>query len=196
MGSETTVLSPEEIMNRQFTGVLRGFDADQVRAFLADVAGAHEELLTRIAQLESETEALSANHRAEHEGITLGEDDPLLDEMRRATSQVIIAAQDAATEMRLSAEVEAEQHVGAAREEAAGIVAEARRAADEARQTVLDGARREADEMLEEAHRERERVRAEIDEFRRRREEFASSLERVLAGARDLADELLPPEED
>lgn len=197
MATETTVLSPEEIMNREFTGALRGFDADQVRAFLADVAGAHEELLARIAQLESETEALTADLRAkaaESERLTIGDEDPLLEEMRRATSQVIVAAQDAATEMRLSAEVEAEQHLSDARDEAASIVSEARRAAEEARQTVLDGARREADEILAEARREQERARTEIDDLRERRDELARSLDRVLHGVRDLAQEFSVPE--
>jgi DivIVA domain-containing protein len=192
-------LSPQEIMDRDFALALRGFDADQVRSFLRDIAKAHEELRTRIQQLEAETEALRADLHAREEelrGHAAGDDDPLLEKMREATSRVLMSAQEAAAGIYRSTQAEVERTLTAAREEAASIVAEAHRVSAEARESALQDARDRAAALLEEAHRERERVRAEIDEFRTRREEFASSLERVLADARDLADELSPPEED
>jgi DivIVA domain-containing protein len=198
MGPIPTVLPPEEIANREFTRTIRGFDAEQVREFLAVVASTHRDLRMRITRLEAEVERATQGTDGDHVTVVDGtaEDDVLLEEMRRATSEVINAAREAAAEMRLAVEADVREMRATAKEQAAAIVAEARLASESEGEAIVEEARREAEAILARAHDEQESVRADITEMRARRQELAASLDRVMAGAHELLKDLTFPNRD
>jgi len=181
-------LRPEDLRERAFPVVRRGYDRQAVDAFVADVA-------TLLADLRTERDRL---HATLHQ---LGIDDPRdlaaeLEAVGADVGAILDAARRAATEMRSRAAREVEDRLAAARDEAEGLIENAHAAAFDLRASawkegtaLLQAALTEAaaivetaekDGLLARAEAEREALRL-IADARRERDD-------VLAAARDEAE--------
>ncbi|MFN2556971.1 MAG: DivIVA domain-containing protein [Nitriliruptorales bacterium] len=193
------MFTPEEIAARQFLIALRGYDRDEVTTFLGRVAEDYRALLDRVDELESElaraasTTTVSADPREAFR--QLGEE----------TTRILIAAEEAAAQLRQRAEEEAQSELEAARNTATNELDTARRSAAEelqharrtaaqelqqARRTAaeeLDQARRAASEELDQAHR---RAQDTVVTANRHREEVAEIVRELEEARQRLADDL------
>jgi DivIVA domain-containing protein len=133
---ETASLSPEEIRAHSFnTSVRRGFDRDEVSAFLAEVAEAYRGALEKAEQ-----------GPTEH---------PTFEQLGHEAASLLQAAQEGAESLRRRGEAEAESIRLAARQEADEIRAQGDRDAA----GVRDGAAGEAEKTLREAELVARRLR-------------------------------------
>ncbi len=125
------VFEPEEVAQRRFLVTSRGYDRDEVRAFLSELAEA-------VATLQREQEALQrelarARATAAAHGATPPAD-PGTEEIAAKTAAVLAAAHEAAGEIERQARLQAERELRAARHRAATTVAEAERRRDSAKE--------------------------------------------------------------
>lgn len=142
-------MKPQEIREREFVVTLRGYDQDEVRAFLDELA----------TELETADEPPAGR----------------FDEFGRATARVLAVAEESAQEITEAARSDAERIVAEADERARRLVAEAETAAREVRDEA-EQVREQAREELRQATAEREelgRLREEHAAAQRR------SLERI-----------------
>jgi DivIVA domain-containing protein len=163
--------SAEQIRRREFVTIRRGYDPDQVRDYLEQVADQVErtEALIREARLEVDAAARAASEpRA----------DPYA-ELATRVADVLRSADDAA-----------ERTLREAKEEAERILREARADADRIRtdaQATADGARADADRTLREAHEQADRTITGLSSKRDELvEQLATMQSRLLGVARDL----------
>src|SRR4051812_27407873 len=160
---DRSVLDPTQLASRAFGTGFRGYDQDEVRAFLRRVSAGIEHMLEEQAALRLQVEELQ-RRLAEPPQLS---DEEIAAALGDETAQVIASARQAATEMRAKAEedvtklrAEAEQESAALRAEADEYATTSRREIDEARETGAEETatlRREADEYAT-------RTRAEADE--------------------------------
>lgn len=143
--------TPEEINGKEFFITLRGYDKDEVRAFLSALAEEHQQLLQR-AQVEGQ--ASNASYES----------------LGRGVGSVLEAANKAAEDMRREAEAEAEGVKRKAAADAAQVgaqaVARAREmAAESERRTVqeLAAAEQRAQEMHDQSEARAAEIRAEAE---------------------------------
>ncbi|MDP8961018.1 MAG: DivIVA domain-containing protein [Actinomycetota bacterium] len=196
------MFTPEEIASRQFLIALRGYDRDEVTTFLGRVAEDYRSLVTRAQELETELEQASTDFKVST--------DPLeaFRQLGEETTRILVAAEEAAIQLRQRAEEETRAELEAARRTATEELDTARRSAAEelqharrtaaeelqqARRTAaeeLDEARRAASEELEQAHRSAQetiaaanRHRAEVADIVRELQEARQRLADDLAGA-------------
>jgi DivIVA domain-containing protein len=208
--SRAAPLTPQEIAGRQFAPAgRRGFDRDQVTAFLAEVARAHQAVLDELAataappdfeQLGREAGALLATARQGAESIRR--------EAEEEANQVRAAALEDARTLRARADNEAaalveeaqatraraEEEAAAVREEAAADAERTLREAEVAARRLHSATERQCDEMLAEAAERRGQLREHEREIRERIAEvefaFAAFRERMEAvGAEEDAEE-------
>ena len=207
--SSSSHLTPDDVARHSFGTVRRGFDPNEVRAFLESLAVSLRGVAERERQLLDEV--ADAEHRASN---------PVLDEatltaaVGAETARVLHSAHEVAAEMVAKAEAEANRLLSEAREEIQQIRAntEARMAeqsaASEASANELrerteqqaaateEGARREAETLLEQA---REECRAMVDEAQglrarvladlsQRRKVLHAQIEQLRAGRERLAE--------
>ena len=207
--SSSSHLTPDDVARHSFGTVRRGFDPNEVRAFLESLAVSLRGVAERERQLLDEV--ADAEHRARN---------PVLDEATLSaavgaeTARVLHSAHEVAAEMVANAEAEANRLLAEAREEIQQIRAntEARlaeqSAASEASATELrerteqqaaateEGSRREAETLLEQA---REQCRAMVDEAQglrarvladlsKRRKVLHAQIEQLRAGRERLAE--------
>ncbi|MFN2524888.1 MAG: DivIVA domain-containing protein [Actinomycetota bacterium] len=156
-------LTPEEIANKQFTVVLRGYEKAEVDAFLSEVA---KEITERPAG------EAGAGAPAAAPAVTAGP--PSFDALGQEVSAVLEAAKSAAENMRSEAQAEAEE----TRRSAAEVADRLRRQAQEesdaerasakqsAEQTVAD-AERAARETREGAERHARETQVDADRYAR-----------------------------
>ena len=100
-------MQPEEIHHRDFLVGLRGYDKDEVRSFLADVAAEHAGVLRELEQLREMVAAQPA-------AATIRDD---FEDLGASVASILRAAKESAAELT----GEAEQHAASIRSEAAAI---------------------------------------------------------------------------
>ena len=163
------MLSPDDIAGREFRVARRGYDRDEVHAFLAGVAAHVAELEQRVAEAEASRAA------SPPEGAT------------DAPAAPAPSPDDAS---RVFAEIgqETQRILEAAREAAKGI---ARKAEADAAEEVA-AARRRADEVLAEGERRRDAVERVIAELEQSRAEIAADLRATQRTIEQTLRELLP----
>ena len=171
-------LTPQDIENQVFKERFRGYDPEEVDAFLDRVS----EQLSKLAGERDEAiaRAEDADRRAT---TTAGEQEQLLSRTlltaERTAEQTVTQAQAEAEQTREDARVEAEQ----VREEARSEAAELRRRAEE-----------DAREELEAAHAAADRVRQAIAELRSFREDYRDRVEAVISEQLSVIDRLPLPD--
>jgi DivIVA domain-containing protein len=209
-----TSLTPSSISSASFTNVRRGFDPDEVRSYLRQVAAELARALESEASLRREVEELQRDTSELDEATVAG----LLGE---ETARVLTTAREAARSIKARAEENMERLLRTAQEDAARLREEAdldiarqrQEAADEAEHTVED-ARDEGRHMVSEARAVRERMLhdlqrrrdaarrqiADLDEARQQLIELFGSTQRsvsaVLASLGATVEEPAAPEDD
>lgn len=162
--------TPDEIASRQFLIALRGYDRDEVSAFLQEVAEERRQLERRIAELEVRVEGETGDAR--HAFRHLGDE----------TTRILVAAEEAATQMRDRADAEARETLDTARRSATQELDEARRTA----QRELDEARRTAKDEVQEARRT---AQEELERARNQADALVEDARRDARSAVDAADQ-------
>jgi hypothetical protein len=149
-------LDSQNIARHAFGVGRRGYEQQEVRAFLHEVSALVERL---------QREAQELRQRAERAEARLGlsgepDDSMLLEVLGEETTRVLTSAREAAAEIRTKAEAAAERIIGDATSESAETKADAIREADRR----LAEATAESDTLLADARSELERRRAEAEE--------------------------------
>jgi DivIVA domain-containing protein len=160
-------LTPSSIASASFTNVRRGFDPDEVRSYLRQVAAELARALESEASLRREVEELHRDTSELDEATVAG----LLGE---ETARVLTTAREAARSIKARAEENMERLLREAQDDAARLREEAdldvarrrQEAADEA-EHVVEGARDEGRHMVSEARAVRERM---LHDLQRRRD--------------------------
>ena len=167
--------SAEQIRRREFATIRRGYDPDQVRDYLQQIATQVETL--EAALREARLELASADRV-----VTVAEPEPQEDAYERLANRI--------AELIRSADSEADRIVADAKAEATRSVSEARTDADRIRvdaQARAEEARQSGNEVLEKARIEAERV---LSGLSARRETLVTQLhamqEKLLGVAADL----------
>ena len=144
-------MTPDEIENHVFSLVRRGFDPDEVNAFLHPVAAALSEALTRVDPPADETADAPASTTAAAVRPIGGEDD--FGHLGEEVAAILRQAHDSVAELRHRAEADAALLHQTAEQEAATL----RRRADADRQAAaieLEAARSEAARVLADVARQ------------------------------------------
>ena len=202
-------LAPDDVARHTFGSVRRGFDPNEVRAYLESIAAG----LRTVAEREQELlkELADAEHRAEHPVL----DEPTLTSaLGTETARVLHSAHEVAAEMVANAEAEAARLLTETREEidqhratteaaleertsaAEAAAAELRDQTNEQVVAALETARSEAEELLSQA---REQCRSMVDEAQglrarvlsdlaKRRKVLHAQIEQLRAGRERLAE--------
>jgi DivIVA domain-containing protein len=206
-------LSPESVVGTTFTSAFRGFDQDEVRAFLHRMAELLRAAETREAELRSQLEA--AEQRASTP-VPLDEAN-LAEALGEETARILVAARQAAADIRAKAEESAQTLVREAQDEATRLRREAddvlrerttqaetaaasirQSAEDDATRKLTDAERRladvvaEAEQMRLDAGDEAARIRAEAEtDAAEVRDEAKEAGRHELEEARRLAREMV-----
>ncbi len=189
------MLTPEEIASRQFLIALRGYDRDEVTAFLEQVADDYAALQRQIEELQAEASQAPPEPAA---APAAGDTRDAFQQLGEETTRILVAAQDAAAEMRRRADEEARTTLAAAQRTAQSELDSARSSAaeqlerarssateqlEQARSTAaqeLERARREAEELVEEARHRREVIQAGVRDLEAARAQLAVDLEAAI----------------
>lgn len=168
-------LTPQDIEKRIFRERRRGYDPEDVDAFLDEVA-------ERIAELERQRDRAQAR-LAELEDSSAGarETETLLSRTlisaERTAEQTVATAKQDAERFRSEAAQEAERMQEEARREASEVIEEAKQEAEELRRSAEHDAMRER----EFARAGSERVRRAVVELREFREDYRERVQAVIA---------------
>ncbi len=146
------MLTPDEIAGRQFLVQLRGFDRDEVTAFLGRLAQELGELRARVDELTAELEAARGAAAADGPDPAAAASDPsaLFAEIGQQTARILEAANEAGGQLKRRAREQAESELATAQSRAAELLAEGerRRAGVESQLSSLAASRdRLADEL-------------------------------------------------
>lgn len=183
--------TPDEIAEHQFLISLRGYDRDEVSAFLDEIAGQVRRLQQRIAELESK-----ADERREEEQAAPPQDAPSDEavpsrsfrEVGEQTARILETAEQTAEEMRSRAERRAQE----VREEADRIATEQREEAAREAARLREEAERDATQRREQADEQAEQLLEEARRKAREEQERANqTATEVLEDARRSARETL-----
>lgn len=159
-------ISPEYVSQRGFNTAFRGFEPNEVRQFLGQVADSLRYLRERVAQLDDARR--EAEDRAAHPQL---DDETLVSAMGAETASILRSARAAAVEIRAKAEEDASHVLEDARARADTTRAEA----EAARERRLADAEAEAERLthslIEEAERTRDTSRAEAEALRAQAEQ-------------------------
>jgi DivIVA domain-containing protein len=207
-GSRVDVTSPRTIASVEFATARRGYDRDEVRALLGNIAGEIERLHEENARLQADLEAAVAAPAPELDEATatalLGEE----------AARVLTAAKEAAGHITARAQETADRILHDARDEATRLREDAALDASRQRQDAaaeadaeVEAAKAEGRRMVAEARAVRERMlsdlvrrrdwgRAQLERLRDDRDRLVASFEDagravddVLSGLRDAAPE-------
>jgi DivIVA domain-containing protein len=167
-------MRPEDILERDFMVGLRGYDKDEVRSFLAEIAADHSEVLTELEALRAappvEAAPIEAAAPATDEFENLGASvAAILRAAKESSGEITEAAEAQATSMREAAE----SHATSVREAAEAQATEVREAADR----YADGVRRQADEARASAQGIVDEARTQADAILREATERVAQLE-------------------
>jgi cell division initiation protein len=158
------MISAEDIRHHQFNRAIRGFDADEVKAFLSSLANEWQSADQRLVDLRQQVQQLEGSLQ-EYKTI------------ESSLRAMLGTAQETADRTRNTAGQEAEQLVHKGRQHAAEILAEAER--------IRTQAQSDAKQLLAETNAERERMQRDILELRRQREELIRQLKSFLSTQND-----------
>ncbi len=173
-------LDSQNIARHHFSVGRRGYEQQQVRAFLHEVSALVERLQREGRELRQRAERAEARL-----GVSSETDDTMLLEiLGEETTRVLTSARDAAAEIRAKAEAAAERMISEATSESAEMTAAAIQEADRRRADATA----ESDSLLASARTELERRSAEAEEAAARIREAASEQAQALRdeGQRDL----------
>ena len=166
--------SAEQIRRREFASVRRGYDPDQVRDFLFQIAEQVKALEGEVAEAKLQLEAAPAEAPAPAEP----QEDPY-ERVAQRFKELMASADQEAERIVAEASAKAEQMIESARAEADRIKVDAQAHAEEARQ--------QGSEILAKAQEESDRV---LSGLASRRRDLARQIEemhgRLLAAARNL----------
>jgi DivIVA domain-containing protein len=166
--------SSEQIRRREFASVRRGYDPDQVRDFLFQIAEQIKVMEAELSEAKLQLEAAPAEAPAPTEP----QEDPY-ERVAQRFKELMANADQEAQRIEAEASAKAEQMIEAARAEADRIKVDAQANAEEARQ--------QAGEILAKAQEESDRV---LSGLASRRRDLARQIEemhgRLLAAARNL----------
>lgn len=171
--------SPPEIRRKTFQLMRRGFDPQEVGAYL-------EQLSTHVADVQKRltaAETTSADMEKELTEARSAEEAVRLT-MLAATSakeEILTAAQKEAESLRKTTIAETDALKSSSREEADRVLGEARREA----LRLLEASRRDAEEMVNEARAENEGLIAEVATMRSQVEAARQALTAIASGALD-----------
>jgi DivIVA domain-containing protein len=186
-------VSAELIANRGFTVSRRGFEQEEVRAFLELVADAVRALKARSVELEADV--ASAREAAKNPDL---DEDTLMRLVGEETGSILRSARAASVEMRSKAEAQSDELIsrvgretGELRTAAASETAALREAAASETAALRETAERETAELRETAEREtaelRDRAEAEaarvVDEARQQAGDLRTEAEELLGRA-------------
>ena len=150
------MMRPEEIQNHDFLVGLRGYDKDEVRAFLAEVAAEHAALLAAVEQGRTEAAAPPAPAPA-----APAEDD--FESIGAGVAAILRTAKEQAAQIT----GDAQSRAAALRDEAEKVRHDAQESAQALRekaQADVDGLRQQAQHRMAEAQAEAERIVREASE--------------------------------
>jgi DivIVA domain-containing protein len=208
-------LTPEEIESREFLVAIRGYDKDDVHAFLRQVAAHYREVVDGHAPVDpfgelgdevasivkaATDEANALKARVHEEAIrTLEAAEAELQAANELRSDAARDAEEIMARARADGERSAEDIRGHAAREAEGLRSNAHREADEMRarasaeaERLGADARRAADEMQAAAAAEAERLRHEArQDAEQVRSAYSRERDQILAAARSEADAML-----
>ncbi|HET8527151.1 MAG TPA: DivIVA domain-containing protein [Actinomycetota bacterium] len=165
------LISADQIRRREFVTIRRGYDPDQVRAYLEQLADQIELMRVMLREAQQEAEAAIRTSAQPHE-------DPY-DKLAQRVSNVIREADSAAETIRGEAATDAERLTREARADADRIRTDAQTKAEEARslaEEAVRNARKQADRTLAGLSTRRDAL---VDQL-------ASMQERLIGVARDL----------
>jgi len=155
-----------QVRRKKFEMVRRGFDPQEVGAFLEQVA-------SRLADVERDLEEAHETLRSQAGEL---EDARATEE---ALQMTMVAATQAKEEMLSRAKTQAEETLAKAQQEAESIVSQARRQALE----LIEQSRREADDVVTAARDEHSTLLAELDQLRSTVEQVQSLLDGIATTA-------------
>ena len=132
------MLTPEEIQSREFLVSLRGYDRDEVHAFLGRVAEQLAQTEAKAAQLQQRLDRLKGQQgqapaaepaapAAPAAAATSPEPSAMFAEIGKETQRILEAAQEAGQQIQRKARQEADRDLQAARSQAAKLIAEGER---------------------------------------------------------------------
>lgn len=154
-GSEAMAITPEEIEQRSFAFVRRGYDTEEVDTFLAEVAATLRDAQAESARLNAELAAEPPPPPPPPEtpitAVTAGGDD--FSRLGEEVAAVLRQAHESVARLREQAEAEAQQTRHEAEAESALLREQAQRELDEAN-NVLNRTQAEADAKRAEIQRE------------------------------------------
>lgn len=181
------ILTAEQIRRREFATIRRGYDPEQVRAYLTSLADQFEPLEEELRRLRLEVNAASANREETADAPTLPPapaEDPYESLSKRFATLIEVADQEAEKILE-NAKSEATRRLDEATGEADRIKVDAQARAEEGRQEVAD--------LLERATTEADRVLSTLAE---RRRNLSSQLEQMRAKLIAMAEDLATPIDD
>lgn len=153
-------ITPEQIRRRSFAKVRRGFDPDQVRDYMHEVADEMKRLEEGVREAQSEADAANRGLAARSDAYEV---------LSSRMAEVLRSADQHAEQARREAEEEAERILSEARQEADRLTGEARATADanrRAREQALQEARKEADRALAELASRRDTLLEQLQAMR------------------------------
>ena len=169
------LISAEQIRRREFVTIRRGYDPDQVRAYLGQLADQVEVMRSMVN--EARSEATTAVRAAAEPRI-----DPY-EQLAARVSNVIREADGAAEKIRTEAQTDAERLTSQARAEADRIRTDAQAHAEEAREradTAVRVAREEADRTIAGLATRRDALVGQLASMQERLLGVAHDLERAM----------------
>jgi DivIVA domain-containing protein len=169
------LISADQIRRREFVTIRRGYDPDQVRAYLEQLADQMEVMRSMVN--EARSEAVTAVRAAAEPRI-----DPY-EQLAARVSNVIREADGAAERIRAEAQTDADQLTGQARAEADRIRTDAQARAEEAREradTAVRVAREEADRTIAGLATRRDALVGQLSSMQERLLGVAHDLERAM----------------
>src|SRR6266516_2905146 len=184
-------LTADQIEGQGFSRARKGYDENQVREFLRQVADEHESLSLRIAELEE---------KLRHPSVP--SEQQLVDLVGEEVARTLHSAQESADDVMNRARVRARRIEHQAAEDAQRLRAEQLEQSTQDARAIIEAAHERGREMVAEARLLRERVitdlnhrrdllRAYIEQLRAERDRFASTYRAVRQTVSEAHDELL-----
>lgn len=186
------VPSAEQIRRRMFASVRRGFDPDQVRDYLEQIAAQVERLEQELKEARLEAEAAKSSAASKTQAAAEAQQDPY-EGFTTRMADLIRAADEQAQKLLADAHSEAARTLSEARTEADRIRTDAQSRAEEARyqgSEALRRAREEADRALTGLSSRREKLILQLQEMQSRLLGVARELETAIDPAGDPAPEI------
>lgn len=187
--------SAEQIRRREFATIRRGYDPQQVRDYLHQVATQVEHLERQLREARLEMEAAHPAAAAEPQASPQAQSGPTVDpydELAGRLSELIRAADGQASKILTEAQAEATRQMAEARAEADRVRTDAQSQAEETRQhgdEVLNHAKAEAERVLSSLSSRREHLVDQLQQMQSRLLGVAQELESAL-GEDDLDDDI------